>query len=500
MLAKIRSRGGCGRTSIRGATSLAAFLLLGACGGGGGSGGGFPPPQSNDIVLKWNAVVLDAVLIDHTPPMAHLPGSDVAGAGLGVHGGPCRAARVLAMTHVAMYDALMSIEQTHDPILVSVPASGTASVRAAVAYAAFDVLSAMYPQQALRFFTALEADLDAIPDGAAKEEGIAVGAEVAYQVLAARQSDGSENEYPTNSPYTPSNDPGKHRVDPVNPGQGFLTPTWGLVEPVGIMDIGDHAVPAPPALTSLEYAIAYDDVKILGGDGIGTPSARTPDQLEIGIFWAYDGVPGCGPPPRLFNQIARTIALQEGNTEAENARLFAIANVAMCDAGIASWASKYDDDFWRPIIAIREADMGTGPSGLGDGNAATQGDVNWTPLGAPSTNRDTPNFTPPFPAYTSGHATFGGAFFRVLEHFYGTDDIAFTIGSDEYNGVNREDASSPTPRPVRTRSYTSFTQAAEENGRSRIYLGIHWEFDNVLGVAQGQGVADEVYATLAQPQ
>jgi hypothetical protein len=458
-----------------------------------------PTPTLADPVLRWNHQALEAVKIDHTPPLAHLPGSDVPGAGDAVHAGPCRSARVLAILHVAIYDAVMNVVQTHEPFVVDEPVAGTTSVEAAIARAAYDILSHYYPAQTERLLAALLADLAEIPAGAAKEAGLALGAHVAEEVLAAKSDDGADVEYPGNSPYTPSDQPGFHRVDPTNPGQPFLTPAWGTVTPIGIASAAPYAAVPVPALDGAQYAAAFNDVKALGGDGVTTPTVRTAEQTEIGIFWAYDGVPGLGPPPRLYNQIVTTIALQEGNTVAENARLFALVNVALCDAGIVSWATKYSAEFWRPIVAIREADPGTGPTGLGDGNPATTGDTSWTPLGAPSTNSDAPNFTPPFPAYTSGHATFGAACFRMLANFYGTDAISFTIGSDEFNGVNRENASSPTPRPVVLRSFSSFSEAADENGRSRIYLGIHWSFDDMFGRAQGGWVADEVFAAKAQP-
>jgi hypothetical protein len=170
----------------------------------------------------------------------------------------------------------------------------------------------------------------------------------------------------------------------------------------------------------------------------------------------------------------------------------ALANVAMADTCIAVWESKYVYDFWRPIT-IREADEGTGPTGAGDGNPATVGNLTYTPLGAPASNFmiNTPDFTPPFPAYPSGHAGFGGALFEILRKFYRTDDIAFRFVSDEFNGVTRDNDG--TVRPRLPRSFSSLSEAREENGQSRIYLGIHWAFDKTEGISQGRHVADYVY-------
>src|SRR5262249_13999577 len=157
--------------------------------------------------------------------------------------------------------------------------------------------------------------------------------------------------------------------------------------------------------------------------------------------------------------------------------MFMLVNVAMAEAAITCWETKYHYQFWRPITAIREAASGTGPSGLGDGNPNTIGDPNWSPLGAPADNGNGTNFTPPFPSYTSGHATIGTALFATLAHFYGTDNISFTIISDEFNTITVDQ--NGQPRPLMPRSYTSFSEAADENAQSRIYIGVHFHFDKV---------------------
>jgi hypothetical protein len=239
------------------------------------------------------------------------------------------------------------------------------------------------------------------------------------------------------------------------------------------------------------YAIAFNEVKRFGGDGVTTPTERTADQTHVGIYWAYDGTPSLCAPPRLYNQIALHIADEMKSSDLEITRLLTLINVAMADAGNAIWESKYFYDVWRPVTGIREADPGTGPTGNGDGNPATTGDPTFSPLGAPASNLNGPNFTPPFPAYPSGHAGFGGALFQTLRRFYGTDAIAFTFVSDEFNGVTR--GNDGNVRPLLPRSFTSLSQAEEENGQSRIYLGIHWAFDKTEGIAQGRRVADYVF-------
>jgi hypothetical protein len=191
------------------------------------------------------------------------------------------------------------------------------------------------------------------------------------------------------------------------------------------------------------------------------------------------------------------IAAQRGSNGVDLARLLALVNVAMADAGIAIWESKYHYQFWRPVTGIREADEGTGPAGAGDHNRATAGDPTFTPLGAPASNLNGPNFTPPFPAYPSGHAGFGGALFQILRRFYGTDAIAFTFVSDEFNGVTLDNHG--TVRPLIPRRFSSLSEAEEENGQSRIYLGIHWAFDKTEGIAQGRRVADYVFRNAFRP-
>jgi hypothetical protein len=194
----------------------------------------------------------------------------------------------------------------------------------------------------------------------------------------------------------------------------------------------------------------------------------------------------------LYNQIARTLAVQQNNNVADNARLFALMNVAQFDAGLTAWNNKYDDDFWRPVMGIRDAQS--------DGNLDTQGVANWVPLGAPASNPrpGETNFTPPFPAYTSGHATFGAASFQTLKRFFGRDDITFTFVSDELNGITRD--ADGSVRPILPRTFNSFTQAKLENGQSRIYLGIHWAFDRDDGIQTGDAAADFIFDNSFQPK
>jgi membrane-associated phospholipid phosphatase len=371
-------------------------------------------------------------------------------------------------------------------------------VDAAIAQAAHDTLAVLYPSQAVRFLALLTEDLRRIPDGRAKTDGIDLGRRAASAILTLRSNDGSQHAEPrVGSGFLPRSEPGKWRPDPISQIPLAVGALWERVHPFVLPPADRFAVPPPPALTSAEYTAAFNEVKRLGGDGVITPTERTAEQTTVGIYWAYDGTPGLGTPPRLFNQIAVQIATERGLSAIELARLLALVNVAMADATLASWDMKYDYQFWRPVTAIREADVGTGPTGAGDGNPAAIGDPTFTPLGAPASNLVGPNFTPPFPSYTSGHATMGGATFQVLRHFFGTDSIAFSFMSDEFNGVTRDNQG--RVRPLLRRSFSTLSQAEEENGQSRIYLGIHWAFDKTVGITQGRRVAAHVFSNAFLP-
>ncbi len=441
----------------------------------------------------WNEVALEASGLDHTPVT---PGDTRV---FGEQLGPGRASRAMAIVHTAVFDAVNVVIGGYQSYTGLRSAPDKTSVEAAIALAAHDTLIALFPSQRVDLDEALIEDLGALGDGGAKANGITLGRLVAADILARRDDDGAQHPEPrVGIEFITSDEPGKWRQDPVSQNPLALGAHWGKVRPF-VLRAGDQfRVPPPPALASPEYAAAFDEVKALGGDGRVTPTTRTDDQTHAGIFWAYDGTPSLCAPPRLYNQIAVRIAEQQGANAIELARLLALVNVAMADAGIAIWESKYHYQFWRPVIGIREADEGSGPTGAGDGNPATTEDPTFMPLGAPASNLTGPNFTPPFPAYPSGHAGFGGALFQILRHFYGTDRIPFTFVSDEFNGETLDNEGHV--RPLLPRSFWSLSQAEEENGQSRIYLGIHWAFDKTEGIAQGRRVANYVFKHAFVPQ
>ena len=439
-----------------------------------------------DAVHRWNQVALDATGLDHTPVQ---PGENRV---FGEQFGPGRASRAMAIVHIAIADAVSAITRKFQSYTGVQSTQVPVSMNAAIAQAAHDALVALYPSQKDTFDSDLATDLAAIKNQRAKNNSVALGQQVASALLALRAGDGSEIPEPVlGVDWFTSDEPGHWRQDPIGQQPIALGAHWGECKPFVLASSDQFRVPAPPDMTSDDYTVAYNEVKSLGGDGIVTPTDRTDDQTFIGIFWAYDGTPSLCAPPRLYNQITVQLADQKRLNIVDLARLLALMNTAMADAGFAVWESKYYWDFWRPIGGIRESDPGTGKTGKGDGNPDTIGDVNFTPLGAPASNLTGPNFTPPFPAYPSGHAGFGGAIFQTLRRFFGTDTITFTFVSDEFNGITKDNQGNV--RPYMPRTFTSLSQAEDENGQSRIYLGIHWSFDKNQGIAQGEQVADYVF-------
>ncbi len=450
-------------------------------------------PRGVQMLRHWSQIAIDMSGLDHTPPG---PGDPWA---FGHQFGPGRASRAIAIVQIAVFEAVNAITGGYRSYAGVGRAPRHTSMEAAVAQAAHDTLVALYPSQKAACDEKLEADLRRMDRGRMRANGIALGKRAAEAVLAMRAGDGSDHSEPIlGVDYIPGTGPGEWRQDPISLLPIALGARWEEVTPFVIPSADSFRVPPPPALGSPEYTAAYDEAKALGGDGVVTPTSRTEEQTLVGLYWAYDGTPALCAPTRLYNQIAMQIADQMETTPIETARLLALANAAMADAGIAVWESKYFYELWRPVAGIRESDPGTGPSGLGDGNPDTVGDPTWTPMGAPASNLVAVDFTPPFPAYPSGHAGFGGALFQTLRNFFGTDEIAFTFVSDELNGVTVDNDGNV--RPLVPRSFETLSQAEEENGQSRIYLGIHWVFDKTEGIAQGRQVADYVFENAFQPE
>ena len=444
------------------------------------------PRQGLDSLHRWNVIAINATGLDHTPVA---PGENRV---FGEQFGPGRASRAMAIAHIAMFDALDAIVGSYASFTGTQAAPGPMSVDAAISQAAHDALAAEFPSQTPIFDGYLAEDLAVVRNAQQRANGIDLGQRTAAAILAMRLNDGSQVPDPTlGVDYFPSDQPGHWRQDPVSLFPLAIGAYWGQCIPFVVNSPTQFRAPPPPDMTSGDYTAAYNEVKSIGGDGMITPTQRTEEQTFIGTFWAYDATPSLCAPPRLYNQLAVQLADLRRLSAIQFARLLALVNTAMADTAMTVWESKYHYDLWRPIGGIRESDPGTGLTGLGDGNPDTLGDTSFMPLGAPASNLTGPNFTPPFPAYPSGHAGFGGAVFQIMRRFYGTDNIAFTFVSDEFNGQTRDHEGNI--RPYRPRSFSTFSQAEEENGQSRIYLGIHWTFDKVQGIALRRNVGNYVF-------
>ena len=427
-------------------------------------------------VRHWNEIAIDTTGIDHTPAARG------EGRVFGEQLGPCRSSRAMAIVHTAVFDAVNAIAGDYQGYTGVRPAPVGTSMEAAIAVAAHDTLVALFPSQKDDLAGLLAEDLREVREGPGKVNGMKLGHATAAAILARRKHDGADHPEPRiGVEWKPGDGPGQWRPDPISQHPLAMSAHWSEVEPFVLQAAHQFRVPPPPPLGSRQYAQAFQEVQVLGGDVVVTPTVRTPDQTYVGTFWAYDGTPALCAPPRLYNQIAVSIAEQRGTDALELTRLLALVNVAMADAGLAIWESKYHYRFWRPVTGIREA----------AGSPATPRDPGFSPLGAPASNLAGPNFTPPFPAYPSGHAGFGAVLFQMLRNVYGTDSIPFTFVSDEYNGQTLDNEG--RPRAFVPRRFSTLSQAEEENGQSRIYLGINWAFDKTAGIAQGRRVADHVY-------
>lgn len=435
-------------------------------------------------VLYWNGVLLEASRRDHSQGYAN-----------GQQPGPTATSRAMAIVHLAIHDAVAYMNKPAAAYLkkklnLNMPKPVGAVLDDVIDGAAITALKAMYPLYGSFFDDAMDA---------AKPISFDFGAAIAQALVEHRAGDGSA------APAAPAAPTayGTHRADPFNPGQGLLGPQWGAVQHF----VGPRkALAAFPGsgqasyLTSAHYLQDYQEVKQLGAQARG---ARTAEQTLIGVYWGYDGAQGIGVPPRLYNQIARKHAA--GLSLSMAAELFAEINVAMADAGIDAWHHKYVNNLWRPVVGVRMEPAG-------------EGDCFWTPLGAPQTNRlGARSATPPFPAYPSGHATFGAALFQslrlrsggaaltvaeVLASESNTAPVAnesFSFVSDELDG--RAMDSDGSVRTHHERQLPGFARAVWENAVSRVYLGVHWRFDglprqagdNIGGVPLGLAVGQQVH-------
>jgi hypothetical protein len=421
------------------------------------------------IIATWLLLAFggSALAANEVMTWSEIAGRASVASGLG--GNPIFESRVFAITQAAVHDALNAIDRRAESYAYHGPLMPGASPEAAVATAAhlilvdqFDRLQAYgYQSPRAMLDAAYAASLGRIPDGIAKTQGITVGNSAGSHLLALRKNDGWDKQPFLDYTYPQGTAPGEFRFIP---GTNFAAlPDWGKLPPFALFR-ADQYRPGPPyRVDSKKYAEDFNEIKNLGGDGVTTPSARTPAQTQIALFWLENS-------PLGWNRIARTIATGRGLGLWETARMLALLNLALADGYIANFDTKRHYNRWRPITAIREA--------AADGNPETDPDPAWMSL-AP---------TPPGPEYDSGHALEGGAAAEVMRRFFGSDHVAFTTCSTTLPaGSNCSDLN-----PV-TRSFTSFSQAAAENALSRILVGYHFRNAINQGLQHGTSIGHHTF-------
>ena len=364
--------------------------------------------------------------------------------------------RSFAIMHAAIYDAVNTIDGTHRPYLVQLTGvSRHASLDAAAAAAAHEVLVKLYPKFQATLDVQFQQSLAQITDGGGKAEGINIGQTVADRILALRSNDGS-NAQPI--PFVFGTAPGDYRSTPPNfPPQPQFT-HWSHVTPFALERANQFRPGPPPALNSDTYSDGFNEVKALG---IVNSTASTADQALTGRFWN-------GAIQNYWNEITQTAALEHNLTTAQSARVFALLNLAIADSVIAFYDAKYIYNFWRPVTAIRAADT--------DNNPETLVDPNWLP--------EVGNTTPD-PSYPGAHAVISAAGATVLISFFEKDHFDFNVTSEVLPGVER--------------SFERFSAAAKEATLSRIFAGVHFRFDLTTGQRLGREVAHLVVDDLLTP-
>ncbi|MEM9942120.1 MAG: phosphatase PAP2 family protein [Planctomycetota bacterium] len=455
-----------------------------------------PANDQTDRVLLWHEIMLDTVAIDHTPDPDT---GDVDFA----HGGPTRTSRALAMVQIAVFDAVNTFENRFTAYTFSGRAPRSASLDAAIAYASYTTQIALFPNQAERLNSLLDSDLDQMRGSRQEiEDGRRIGQQAAAAIIDLRTGDNSDHSEPDwgegglvadgaaswdgSIINSGGNGVFQWEPDPLTPsdsGDGTLAlgAYWGVVKTFSLSSGHQYRCPPPPRPGSREYVDGYQMVKSMGASPETVGSLSNPITRFFGNYWGYDATPLLGTPPRCYNQIAVQVATVEGiNSPDEMARYLAMVNTALADSGIAAWDSKYFYNYWRPVTGIRRS----------DGVDATSTDENWEPVGISVINTEVAiRPTPPFPAYPSGHSTFGASTFEVMRQFFG-NNTRFTFISDEYNGEGEDPFGIPRPLvPVR---FQTLDEAQDSNGVSRIYNGVHWQWDNIAGLDLGEKIGRHV--------
>lgn len=370
--------------------------------------------------------------------------------------GPFSQSRSAAIMHLAVFEAVNAIVGDYEPYLGTVDAPPWASAEAAAVAAAHRALVALYPANAPTLDASRAASLASIPDGPAKEAGIAAGEDAAFAMLLLRADDGSGEAGMV--PHTPGTGPGDWQPTP----PAFvpaLVPGWGQVDTFGIEDGAQFRSSPPPAIHTGIYAKDYNEVKTVGD--VVTPF-RPQDRTDVARFYAAVlALP-------VWDAAARQASAAQGKTLAENARIFALIAMAIGDGLISSFETKYHYGYWRPVTAIRAGHL--------DGNRKTVADPTWLPL----------IVTPPFPSYPSAHATASYSARAVLEHTFGKRGHDVTLTSPLVPGV--------------VLHYTAWEQITDDIDDARIFGGIHYRFDQEAGARQGRHVGRYILRNHLRPR
>jgi len=363
--------------------------------------------------------------------------------------GPPPAERVIAMVHVAIFDAINSIERKYRPYLVQLPATAATSKEAAAAAAAGTVLANIQPQAQTDMRAALATYLANIPDSAEKAAGIALGEAVAARVLEARANDGSSGA----DSYRP-----KAKAGVYVPTAPTWAPQWPGVKPFAMTSGSQFRPAAPVTLTSREWAADYNEIRELGGRN---SSKRSAQQSENARFWIASG-------GNIYYPIVQGIYESKKLSLIDGARLYALMAVARADALIAVFDAKYHYDFWRPVTAIRNGDK--------DGNPATTRDATWAP------NAETPMH----PEYPCAHCILAASMTGVVETLFGTAD------------VEEVSTTSPTLAGV-THRWTNMRALDAEVAEARIWAGLHYRFSTRVGQDMGRKIGKHAATSVMQP-
>jgi len=385
-----------------------------------------------DAVTDWNGVMTD-VIADEPNPAA--------------------GARTAVIAQVAVFEAVNSITGDYEPYRRRIEAPEGASAGAAAIAAAHAVLVRLHPDKASQLNAQREKSLATIPEGPGKVDGIAVGVAAADELLALRARDGFDVE-PT---YTPGMQPGDYKPTPPDFTPAFM-PGLGEVNTFVIRDGRQFRAPPPPDLRSKNYVRDFEEVKRVGE---AHSAQRSGHHTEIARFYAATDV------DRIYYPAARQVSAAQGRTLSENARLFALLSMAIWDGIVACFETKYHFVLWRPVTAIQEAQT--------DGNPRTQPDSKWEPL----------VFTPPFPTYPSGHASFGAAARTILEDEFGAGGHDITL------------MNSAIPEVVLR--YSTFAQITDDIDEARIFGGVHYRFDQEQGARLGRRVGEYVLRHALRP-